>query len=50
MLGVHIDDNLPGTRSFSTCFQKEIAIPLALVSDKILPFFTSQGVILQCLY
>ena len=32
------------------CHKKDIFIPLAFVSDKIIPFFATQSVILQCLY
>ena len=31
-------------KSFSTHFKKDIGIPLAFVSDKIIPFFTTQSV------
>ena len=48
VLGVHID-MLNMDKSFSTRFKKDIVIPLAFVSDKIIPFFTTQSVILQCL-
>ena len=50
VLGVHIDDNLTWTNHFQHVSKKDIVIPLAFVSDKIIPFFTTQSVILQCLY
>ena len=37
-------------KSFSTRLKKDIVLRLAFVSDKIIPFFTTQRVILQCLY
>ena len=49
MLGVHIDNNLTWTNHFDICFKKGIVIPLAVVSDKIIHFFTTQRVILKCL-
>ena len=41
VLGVHIDDNLTWTSHF-LCFKKDIFIPLAFVSDKTIPFITTQ--------
>ena len=34
-------------KSFSICFKKDIVIPLAFVSDKIIRCFTTQSVILN---
>ena len=50
VLGVLIDDNLTWPNHFKYFFKKDIVIPLAFGSDKIIPFFITQSVILQCLY
>ena len=50
VLGVHIDDDNSTLTIIFNTFQKRYRISLTFVSDKIIPFFTTQSVILQCLY